>query len=90
MNFEIKIINNFFDISDFNLVNKVKLDEVESNKLKVYHNVIDKKNVVQQSCIDENLIEFIPDFSPESAPEFEITDRAVIITEMVRKASVAI
>ena len=59
MNFEIKIIDNFFDISDFNLVNNVKLDEIESNKLKVYHNTIDKKNVVQQSCIDENLIEFI-------------------------------
>ena len=59
MNFEIKIIDNFFDISDFNLVNNVKLDEIESNKVKVYHNTIDKKNVVQQSCIDENLIEFI-------------------------------
>ena len=59
MNFEIKIIDNFFDISDFNLVNNVKLDEIESNKVKVYHNTIDKKNVIQQSCIDENLIEFI-------------------------------
>ena len=59
MNFEIKIIDNFFDISDFNLVNNVKLDEIENNKIKVYHNTIDKKNVVQQSCIDENLIEFI-------------------------------
>jgi len=59
MNFEIKVIDNFFNIDDFNRINNVKLDNIESNKIKVYHNTINKKNIIQQSCIDKNLIEFI-------------------------------
>jgi len=68
------------------------LDEImESNKRSLADKIQDSMKVLCDAVAieDKNLIEFIPDFSPESAPEFEITDRAVIITEMVRKASVA-
>ena len=54
-----KIVDNFFNIDDLNLLNTVKLDIIKSNSIKVYHNTIDKKNVIQQSCIDKNIIQFI-------------------------------
>lgn len=64
---------------------------MESNNRSTADRIQDSMKVLCDAVAieDKNLIEFIPDFSPESAPEFEITDQAVIITEMVRKASVA-
>jgi len=59
MSFEIKIYDNFFDINGFNIINSIKLDHIRSNDIKVYHNEIDKKNIIKQSCIDKNLIEAI-------------------------------
>ena len=59
MNLKTKIVDNFFNIDDLNLINTVKLDIIKSNSIKVYHNTIDKKNVIQQSCIDKNIIKFI-------------------------------
>jgi len=59
MSFEIKIYDNFFDINDFNIINSIKLDHIRSSDIKVYHNEIDKENIIKQSCIDRNLIEAI-------------------------------
>ena len=59
MNCKTKIIDNFLNIDDFNIINNIKLDVVRNNKINVYHNTIDKKNIIQKSCISENIIKLI-------------------------------
>ena len=56
MNFEIKVIDNFFNIDDFNRINNIKLDNIESNKIKVYHNTINKKTRVGVNRSQNSLI----------------------------------
>ena len=59
MNCKTKIIDNFLNIDDFNIINNIKLDVVRNNKINVYPNTIDKKNIIQKSCFSENIIQLI-------------------------------
>ena len=63
MNCKTKIIDNFFNIDDFDIINNIKLDVIRNNSIKMYHNTIDKKNIIQseaaKSCISENIIQLI-------------------------------
>lgn len=53
---KIEIIDNFFEKNDFIKLNSVKLKNVESDSVDIYHNTINKAGVVTESCIDKNII----------------------------------
>lgn len=53
---KIEIIDNFFETSDFIKLNSLKLRNVESDKVDIYHNTISKSGDVTESCIDKNII----------------------------------
>ena len=55
----IKTIDNF--CYDLNFLSKIKLDNIEKNNVKVYHNTIDKNGNINSSCIDENKIKTLQD-----------------------------
>lgn len=54
---EIKIVDNFFDLEDFAKLNSLKLREIKSNAIDIYHNTINKIGVVTESCIDKDFIQ---------------------------------
>ena len=47
----IKIIDNFLDQKDLIEISSIKLKKVDSNKVKVYHNSIDKNNKTKVECL---------------------------------------
>jgi len=53
---KIEIIDNFFETNDFIKLNSVKLRNVESDSVDIYHNTINKAGEVTESCIDKNII----------------------------------
>ena len=53
---KIEIIDNFFKTNDFIKLNSVKLRNVESDSVDIYHNTINKAGEVTESCIDKNII----------------------------------
>ena len=53
---KIEIIDNFFETNDFIKLNSLKLRNVESNAVDIYHNTINKAGEVTESCIDKNII----------------------------------
>jgi len=56
MNFKIEVINNFFDLEDFEKLNTLHLEDVQENSLKIFHNKINNNNVIMESCIDNDLL----------------------------------
>ena len=59
--FKLKTIDNFLKLDDLNFLSKIKLDNIEKNNVKVYHNTIDKNGNINSSCIDENKIKTLQD-----------------------------
>ncbi len=55
----IKIIDNFFEESDFNELCELKLDKAKINEVKVYHNAISKDGVITNECIEEKTLKRI-------------------------------
>jgi hypothetical protein len=58
---KIEIIDNFFESNDFIKLNSLKLRIVESDKVDIYHNTINKAGEVTESCIDKNIIKHLHD-----------------------------
>ena len=54
--FESKIVDNFLNSDDFDELRSLRLDEIHSNSIKIYHNEIDQNNKIITSFFDENLI----------------------------------
>lgn len=52
----IKIIDNFFTGEDFSKIKSINLEKVDSNKIRVYHNSIDKNYKITNDCISSELI----------------------------------
>ena len=55
----IKIIDNFFEESDFNELCELKLDKAKINEVKVYHNAISKDGIITNECIEEKTLKRI-------------------------------
>lgn len=52
-----KIINNFLDKDDLNLITNLKLKKIKKNKLKIYHNKISKEgNVKENECFSKSQV----------------------------------
>ena len=89
---QMKIIENFLDEEDLNNLKSLKLNSVPSKEIKVYHNQIDKNNVVTRSCVDVNLIKklhekyhdkalnILKTLSPEKAKIYDYSDFEIIET----------
>ena len=56
MNFKIEIIDNFFNLEDFEQLNSLNLEDVQDNSLKIFHNKINNDSVIMESCIDNDLL----------------------------------
>ena len=90
--YDIKIIDNFLDIDDFNELNSIKLHKIDSNEIKVYHNSISKNNVILSESLSNDLIlkihkkyhtkifKILKDISPEKAKLYDYTDLVLIET----------
>tara|TARA_S200000501_G_scaffold376965_1_gene433678 strand:+ start:4667 stop:5296 length:630 start_codon:yes stop_codon:yes gene_type:complete len=89
---DITIIDDFLNKEDFDKLSKLRLDEIPSGSIKVYHNEITKNNIIKKSCIDNSLIKSLHEnyhhkafnilkkISPEKAELYEYSDFSVIKT----------
>ena len=89
---DITIIDDFLNKEDFDKLSKLRLDEIPSESIKVYHNEITKNNIIKKSCIDNSLIKLLHEnyhhkafnilkkISPEKAELYEYSDFSVIKT----------
>ena len=53
---QIEIFDNFLNKIDYNKLLNIKLEKVADSSIRVYHNTINKNNIINKSCIDKNLI----------------------------------
>ena len=53
---KIKTISNFLDNKDFEEISKIKLNQVGSKEVKVYHNSISGEKIIRNDCIDEDFL----------------------------------
>lgn len=89
---EFKIVDNFLNTDDFDELKSLKLDEIHSNSIKIYHNEIDQNNKIITSSLNENLIktlhknyhqktfEILKELSYEKSKLYEYSDFTIIKT----------
>lgn len=53
---KIKIIDNFLSDKDFNKISSISLEEISEKNLKVYHNSIVGKKVINSECIEPDYL----------------------------------
>ena len=88
----IKIIDNFLDKEDFEELCSIELDEVNSDKIKVFHNEIYKNEIIKNSRIDKNFLkklnekylikgfEILRELNPNKVKLYEYSDFTLIQT----------
>lgn len=91
-NYNVKILDNFFESKDFEELNKINLKKISSDQIKVYHNSISKnKSVIGESLSKELILrihdkyhkivfKLLEDLSPEKAKLYDYTDLVLIET----------
>ena len=52
----IKVLDNFLNQKDFDAICSIKFDKVRENKMKVYHNTIDKSQKIKTECFTPELL----------------------------------
>tara|TARA_Y100000996_G_C22526405_1_gene644599 strand:- start:1036 stop:1662 length:627 start_codon:yes stop_codon:yes gene_type:complete len=63
----IKVIDNFLDQKDFDEILSINLDRIRNDKLKVYHNMIDKNKKIKAECMrPEFLIRLHKTYHPKA------------------------
>lgn len=90
--FKIEIINNFLKKEDLSYLNLIKLNEIKKNKVKIYHNIIDKKNKIIESNIKRDFlyrlhknyhakaIKILKNLCPDKAKLYEYSEFQIIET----------
>ena len=53
---KIKIIDNFLNEEDFKEDSSLKLSKIKENDIKVYHNNINKNNIVDSDCLSHSTV----------------------------------
>jgi len=53
----LKIIDNFLKKKDLEDISSIKLEKINKNELRVYHNSIDKNNNIKADCINSKILE---------------------------------
>ena len=53
----LKIIDNFLKKKDLEDISSIKLEKINKNELRVYHNSIDKNNNIKADCINTKILE---------------------------------
>jgi len=53
---KIKIVENFLKKKDFRKITSLKLKKISQNEIKVYHNNIDKNNIVKSTCLNSKVV----------------------------------
>jgi len=88
---DLSIIDDFLSKKDFEELCQLKIDKIEDN-IKVYHNRINKDNVVEISCVDKKLIEelhknyhekatnILKKLKPEKLYLYDYSDFSIIVT----------
>ena len=89
----IKILDNFLKPEDLEKISFLSLDKIDKDKIKVYHNSIDKNNKIMESdCIDEQVIfrlhknyhsiaiNILKELSPEKYHLYDYSDFHIIET----------
>jgi hypothetical protein len=89
---KIEIVDNFFDTNDFIKLNSLKLRNIESNTIDIYHNTINKTGEVTESCIDKEIIKdlhekyhskllkILKNFDEKKAELYDYSDFTIIHT----------
>ena len=52
----IEVIDNFLNTEDLREIESINLEKIDKNKIKVYHNSIDKNNKVESDCIKTDTV----------------------------------
>jgi len=52
----IEVIDNFLNTEDLREIESINLEKIDRNKIKVYHNSIDKNNKVESDCINRDTV----------------------------------
>ena len=52
----IKVIDNFLEKKDFDQIVSIKLSRTDQDKIKVYHNMIDKNENIKVECLNSELL----------------------------------
>ena len=90
--FEYKIIDNFLDNEDFNILNKIQLAKVNENQIKTYQNRIKRNGEIISECLSRDYIKLLADkynnkalkiledLSPKKIPLWEYSDFNIITT----------
>ena len=88
---DLSIIDDFLSKKDFEELCQLKIDKIEDN-IKVYHNRINKDNVVEISCVDKKMIEelhknyhekatnILKKLKPEKLYLYDYSDFSIIVT----------
>lgn len=88
---DLSIIDDFLSKEDFEKLCQLKIDNIEDD-IKVYHNRINKDNVVEISCVDKKLIEglhktyhekatnILKKLQPEKLHLYDYSDFSIIVT----------
>ncbi len=88
---DLSIIDDFLSKKDFEELCQLKIDKIEDN-IKVYHNRINKDNVVEISCVDKKLIEelhknyhekatnILKKLKPEKLYLYDYSDFSIVVT----------
>lgn len=53
---KIKILENFLKKKDFRKITALKLKKISQSEIKVYHNSIDKNNIVKSTCLNSKFV----------------------------------
>ena len=92
LNYEIKIVDNFLDKSDFEELSNLKLDKDFYGDFKVYHNKINDEKIIE-STIEEKLLKkihknyflktfkILEELSPQKSKLYDYSDFTIIITK---------
>ncbi|MAJ85899.1 MAG: hypothetical protein CL687_02890 [Candidatus Pelagibacter sp.] len=90
--FEYKVIDNFLDEKDFNYLNKLKLEQISKNQIKVYQNKIYNNGKIISDCFSNDFtklladkynrkaLEILKELSPKKISLWEYTDFNIILT----------
>ncbi len=93
---KIKIIDNFLDSEDLNiLVNSI--NQENTNQIKVFHNKIDSKNQILDSSLEKNFvlnlqkkyfpkaIKLLEELSPQKVKLYDYSDFTLVLTDKNKK-----
>ncbi len=88
----IKIIDNFLDQEDFDKLCSIELEEINSDKIKVFHNEIHENEIIKNSRIEKNFLkklnekylikgfEILKELNPNKLKLYEYSDFTLIHT----------